>query len=761
MSKNHPHDNIYSILGKLDALKPTPEEKRMSLVKEIRESIEARGSIVEGVDAVQAKLARQFAEGKDEGKPGKTFAKIAKSAGEHYGSAEAGKRVAGAVKAKLAKQGKLEEGDVVPTATGLKHKGTTGYGADYDAGRGQEFSKQKHHADLSKVDKTLTKSLEKGMDVTLDEKAPPGMEKMVRKLKKEYPGEEGKAFATAWSIYNKKHGKKNESREACPGCNECSMEEALSPEQSKRHDAKSKEEFIKMCRIEGMSDEQIKRKLARWSKVPGQEHMKGMKEDPQEAFQEGELTRKHGVTKHIKTDYPGYPSDDLEKDDDGRTGPKAVGGRGRPRKASTVNPRIDPNAPKKGRGRPSSTKSVGTSSLADPFGRTTGVAPKGQKGKVHSMSEAMNMVTKNLLTEGRYLEDGAGETLNHILNRFRAEVKQFQQGGDLEENLYDALYDYYVESGDMPYGVQKARTGDPMNWVAEHLDAELGDVAYGSDPANAEGYGIEDEAAPAGIGHDLVSPEQRVAQSTPAKPGVMGAIKDVAQGAKNWIQGKPEQGPTYEEADPMEQELNELARLAGLHSAGSQVRESFEQSQPEFSLNTSIDSEGRKSVSVNAEGEQAEALLQMLKIAGLGGGDKARELQANPEVEVMGGDEEIEDEGNEFSGELAQARAQHQDTFDVGGHEYEVDEADAPVSEPATKATNAPDEQYSSMRGSTMGPGEGDAGEKAMNPDRPTNNNGDNAMATPPTRAQKTLIQVAALESKLAAEYESIKKVLK
>jgi hypothetical protein len=49
---------------------------------------------------------------KDEGKPGKNFAKIAKSAGERYGSKAAGERVAGAVRAKLAKQGKLEEESV-------------------------------------------------------------------------------------------------------------------------------------------------------------------------------------------------------------------------------------------------------------------------------------------------------------------------------------------------------------------------------------------------------------------------------------------------------------------------------------------------------------------------------------------------------------------------------------------------------------------------------------------------------------------------
>ena len=50
-----------------------------------------------------------------------------------------------------------------------------------------------------------------GVGQSMDEKAPPGMEDMVMNLKKEYPGHEEKAFATAWSIYNKKHGKAEES----------------------------------------------------------------------------------------------------------------------------------------------------------------------------------------------------------------------------------------------------------------------------------------------------------------------------------------------------------------------------------------------------------------------------------------------------------------------------------------------------------------------------------------------------------------------
>jgi len=48
-------------------------------------------------------------------------------------------------------------------------------------------------------------------------------------------------------------------------------------------------------------------------------------------------------------------------------------------------------------------------------------------------------------------------------------------------------------------------------------------------------------------GKDLVTPQQRVAGATPAKPGIAGVVKDVAGGVKRWLKGEPDQGPTYEE----------------------------------------------------------------------------------------------------------------------------------------------------------------------------------------------------------------------
>ena len=70
------------------------------------------------------------------------------------------------------------------------------------------------------------------------------------------------------------------------------------------------------------------------------------------------------------------------------------------------------------------------------------------------------------------LTDSTGHTLDHILQRFSREVADFERGGDLDQDLFDALYDYYFD--DMPYGVKKARTGDPYEWISQRLADDLG-----------------------------------------------------------------------------------------------------------------------------------------------------------------------------------------------------------------------------------------------------------------------------------------------
>ena len=72
------------------------------------------------------------------------------------------------------------------------------------------------------------------------------------------------------------------------------------------------------------------------------------------------------------------------------------------------------------------------------------------------------------------LKDDTRNTWDHLLDRFKHEVENFKQTGDLADDLYDALFDYYSHHGAMPYGVAKARTGDPHSWVSDRLAQDLG-----------------------------------------------------------------------------------------------------------------------------------------------------------------------------------------------------------------------------------------------------------------------------------------------
>ena len=91
-----------------------------------------------------------------------------------------------------------------------------------------------------------------------------------------------------------------------------------------------------------------------------------------------------------------------------------------------------------------------------------------------SESESLNAMRKaaGLPVKESVLTDSTGHTLAHILKSFGREVRDFQDGDEMHEDLYDALYDYYQE--DMPYGTKKARDGDPYEWIADRLADELG-----------------------------------------------------------------------------------------------------------------------------------------------------------------------------------------------------------------------------------------------------------------------------------------------
>ena len=142
---------------------------------------------------------------RDEGKPGKNFAKIAKSAAKRYGSKEAGERVAGAVRAKLAKQGKLEEADI--------EEGSQEKREDYlqkaFASRQRLRGAGKNNPNLAKKADTRDKYIHKALGKSVNGEVAEGakvdrMVKHIEKSERKLGKSKEKASDIAWATANKR-----------------------------------------------------------------------------------------------------------------------------------------------------------------------------------------------------------------------------------------------------------------------------------------------------------------------------------------------------------------------------------------------------------------------------------------------------------------------------------------------------------------------------------------------------------------------------
>ena len=71
----------------------------------------------------------------------------------------------------------------------------------------------------------------------------------------------------------------------------------------------------------------------------------------------------------------------------------------------------------------------------------------------------------------------AGHSLDSILNKYPEEFKSVMMGQSMlydHDKFFDELYDWFVNSGEMPYGIAKAREGDPDQFIQDYLEQEYG-----------------------------------------------------------------------------------------------------------------------------------------------------------------------------------------------------------------------------------------------------------------------------------------------
>jgi len=186
---------------------------------------------------------------------------------------------------------------------------------------------------------------------------------------------------------------------------------------------------------------------------------------------------------------------------------------------------------------------------------------------------------KKSVKESVTLEENT-DSLEQIISRFKHEVKNFLKGAEMDNNLYDALYDYYVHSGEMPYGVAKAREGDPYEWVSSRFEQDSAKHVHPQhtpwkvDPINAATDRVIGGAEKAGS-----------------------FIKGLMAPKKNPFESKDMKDKQFES---WENQLNTLL-TEGLTVSSS----TGQQGQPD-------------TVSVTANDEDAQKLLSALRQAGIG-----------------------------------------------------------------------------------------------------------------------------------------------
>ena len=102
------------------------------------------------------------------------------------------------------------------------------------------------------------------------------------------------------------------------------------------------------------------------------------------------------------------------------------------------------------------------------------------------------------------IKEETDATLDSIVERYPTELESVLTGNSFlydHDKFYDELYEYFVTGagrGEMPYGVAKARDGDPDEWITEYLEQEFGREFGHGDPELMDG---DFDSAMASAGH--------------------------------------------------------------------------------------------------------------------------------------------------------------------------------------------------------------------------------------------------------------------
>lgn len=96
---------------------------------------------------------------------------------------------------------------------------------------------------------------------------------------------------------------------------------------------------------------------------------------------------------------------------------------------------------------------------------------------IYNILKSLENIEKKALTESTEpVKPMVAESsmVRRALASVAGDLDEFARTGQVSDDLYDAAFDYYSKTGEMPYEAAKAKTVDPYEWVANQLHKDLG-----------------------------------------------------------------------------------------------------------------------------------------------------------------------------------------------------------------------------------------------------------------------------------------------
>lgn len=254
---------------------------------------------------------------------------------------------------------------------------------------------------------------------------------------------------------------------------------------------------------------------------------------------------------------------------------------------------------------------------------------------------------------GKAVQKGMNESRDHETSEYTYETigrRLANENPHMDTNsdlFFDAVYDEMIEIGMSPRAAR-----NKLNYDEDFL----GDTAsaYAHFAKTTESRGPSFAPQHPGVPAPVAKPSFLDKAKDFGKKAVGATLNTLGHGSDEQLKDKLRQDMMGEQ-----NELNELAKLAGLQveegkkakpdyidadndgdekesmekalddkekvdecmspiAGGAEMMQQAEQQKGRMSVNTSADSEGHKTVTITADGEEAEKLAQLLKLAGMG-----------------------------------------------------------------------------------------------------------------------------------------------